>query len=41
MANLTVYPGMELTRDLALRLEAAAKEKGFSSSAPSSGQRLK
>jgi hypothetical protein len=31
MANLTVYRGMKLTKDLAQKLEAAAREKGFSS----------
>ena len=31
MANLTVYRGMKLTKDLALKLEVAAREKGFSS----------
>jgi metal-responsive CopG/Arc/MetJ family transcriptional regulator len=31
MANLTVYRGMKLTKDLALKLEVATREKGFSS----------
>ena len=31
MANLTVYRGMKLTKDLAQRLEATARGKGFSS----------
>jgi len=31
MANLTVYRGMKLTKELAQKLEAAAREKGFSS----------
>ena len=31
MATLAVYRGVKLTKDLAQKLEAAAKEKGFSS----------
>jgi len=31
MANLTIYRGMKLTKDLAQKLEAAARERGFSS----------
>jgi len=31
MANLTVYRGMKLTKDLAQKLEDTAREKGFSS----------
>ena len=31
MANLTVYRGMKLTKDLAQKLDAATREKGFSS----------
>jgi metal-responsive CopG/Arc/MetJ family transcriptional regulator len=31
MTNLSVYRGVKLTKDLAQKLEAAAREKGFSS----------
>jgi len=30
MANLTVYRGRKLTKDLAQKLDDAAREKGFS-----------
>jgi len=37
MANLTVYRGMKLTKDLAQKLEAASREKGSSPSPIDSG----